>query len=81
MLIFSLRVMDSAGGAVSTNPSLVYVILKPNNITGTPASGIGSTVPGINQQNPPIPPNPGINQQNPPIPPNPGNAIFAPRFH
>ena len=35
MLIFSLRVMDSDGGAVSSNPALVYVILKPNNITGS----------------------------------------------
>ena len=94
MLIFSLRVMDSDGGAVSSNPSLVYVILKPNNITGTPASGVGGTVPGINQQNPQIPPTPGINQQNPQIPPTPGinqqnpqipptsgNAILSPRFH
>jgi hypothetical protein len=68
MLIFTLRVMDSDGGAVSSNPSVVYVTLKPNNISGTPASGVGSTIPGFNQQNPQIPPNPG-------------NAIFTPRFH
>ena len=66
MLIFSLRVMDSDGGAVSTN-SLVYVILKPNNITGS-SSGIGSTVSGINQQPPPI----TLKS---------GNTIFTPRFH
>ena len=67
MLIFSLRVMDSDGGAVSTNQALVYVILKPNNITGS-SSGIGSMVSGINQQPPPITPKSG-------------NTIFTPRFH
>ena len=68
MLIFSLRVMDSDGGAVSSNQALVYVILKPNNITGSPASGIGSAVSGINQQPPPITSKSG-------------NTIFTPRFH
>jgi hypothetical protein len=68
LLIFSLRVMDSDGGAVSSNQALVYVMLKHNNITGAPASGVGSPVSGINQQAPPI-----ISKA--------GNAIFAPRFH
>jgi hypothetical protein len=68
LLIFSLRVMDSDGGAVSSNQALVYVTLKHNDTTGTPASGVGSPVSGINQQAPPI-----ISKA--------GNAIFAPRFH
>ncbi len=68
MLIFSLRVMDSDGGAVSSNQALVYVILKHNNITGSLASGIGST-------------GSGINQQPPPITTKSGNTIFTPRFH
>jgi hypothetical protein len=63
-LIFNLRVMDSDGGAVSSNPALVYIILKHDNIVGAPASGVGSTVLGNNQQNPSITPNTG-------------NAIFA----
>ena len=68
MLIFSLKVMDNDGGAVSSNQALVYVIVKHNNIAGSVASGIGSTVSGINQQLPPITPKSG-------------NTIFTPRFH
>jgi hypothetical protein len=60
-LAFSLKVMDSDGGAVSNNPTIVYVIVKhnPNNI--------GPTTPGTTiiqpqelkqqQSHPPIVPN------------------------
>ena len=67
-LIFSLRVMDSDGGAVSSNPAFVYIFLKHNNIAGTSASGFGSTVLGNNQQNLPISPTTG-------------NTLIAPRFN
>jgi len=43
-LAFSVKVLDSDGGAVNSNPAIVYVMVKhnPNNIGTT-----GGNVPGI----------------------------------
>lgn len=61
MLAFSLRVTDSDGGAVSNNPSIVYVMVKhnPNNIGPTENTGDSSNTPGTTviqpqQLHPPI---------------------------
>jgi hypothetical protein len=67
MLVFSLRVMESDGGAVSSNPATVYVFVK-NNIATSPASVAGSTI---------VAPA----QHTIPTLPNSGNSIFTPRFH
>jgi hypothetical protein len=64
MLIFSLRVIDSDGGAVSSNPALAYIVVKPEAANG-PSSNSGG--PG------------GINQQTIPIIPNTGNTVLVPR--
>lgn len=52
MLAFSLRVMDSDGGALSTNPAIVYVTVKHNpGLNNNPQFGAGNAAPGntINQ--------------------------------
>jgi hypothetical protein len=78
-LIFSLRVMDSDGGAVSTNPALVYVFVKHNSAVIASGSGGTSSNPSIggiiNNRQAPVSPPPFS------ITPNTGNTIFAPRFH
>ena len=69
MLAFSLKVLDSDGGAVSTNPTIVYIMIKhnPNNIGAT-----GGNTPGTNIIQPQQP-----QQQPQPIVPN-KNAISPP---
>jgi hypothetical protein len=72
-LAFSVKVLDSDGGAVNSNPAIVYVMVKhnPNNIGTT-----GGNVPGITaiqpqqqqQQLQPIVPN--KNAISPPSQPN-----------
>ena len=46
MLAFSLKVMDSDGGSVSTNPAIVYVMIKhnPNNIGTTGGNTPGTII-------------------------------------
>jgi hypothetical protein len=71
VLAFSLRVIDNHG-AVSTNPTVVYIMVKHNNVaTSTATAGAGSSIGSIinNQQTPP-----------PLTTPNTGNTIFVPRL-
>jgi hypothetical protein len=88
MLAFSLKVMDTDGGAVSSNPSIVYVIVKhnPNNIGTT-----GGNTPGASiiqpqqqqqqqqqQQRPIVPNNNAINP--PSQPSSPSTSTSAPQI-
>ena len=61
MLAFSLKVIDSDGGAASSNPSIVYVMVKhnPNNIGTTGGNTPGTTIlqPQHQQPQQPIVPN------------------------
>ena len=58
VLAFSLRVLDNHG-AVSTNPSVVYVTVKhnPNNIGTTGGNTPGTNIIQPQQQQQPIIPN------------------------
>jgi hypothetical protein len=73
ILAFSLRVVDTDGGAVSGNPAIVYVYVKhnpiPNNNNPSIGGGSGSNVPGniINPQQ----------QQQPLVPNNNNNFVPA----
>jgi hypothetical protein len=77
ILAFSLKVMDSDGGAVNSNPAIVYVYVRhnPNNngpITGGSSGNTAGTI--VNpqeQQQPPVPNNnlaPAPSQRNSPLP-------------
>ena len=59
MLAFSLKVMDSDGGSVSSNPAIAYVMIKhnPNNIGTTGGNTPGTIIIQPQQQQQPIVPN------------------------
>jgi hypothetical protein len=73
ILAFGLRVVDNDGGAVSSNPAIVYVYVKhnpiPNNNNPSIGGGSGGNVPGtiINPQQ----------QQQPLVPNNNNNFVPA----
>ncbi len=70
MLAFSLKVLDSDGGAVNSNPTIVYIMIKhnPNNIGAIGGNTPGTTIHQPQQQQQPIVPN--NNALSPPSQPN-----------
>jgi hypothetical protein len=73
ILAFSLRVMDSDGGAVSSNPAIVYIMAKHNNpINNSPLIGGSSNTLGN------IIINPQHQQQQPLVPNNNNNNNLVP---
>ena len=58
MLAFSLKAMDSDGGSVSSNPAIVYVMIKhnPNNVGTTGGNTPGTIIIQPQQQQQPISP-------------------------
>jgi hypothetical protein len=77
ILAFSLKVMDSDGGAVNSNPAIVYVYVRhnPNNngpITGGSSGNTAGTIVNPQEQQQPLVPNnnlaPAPSQRNSPLP-------------
>jgi hypothetical protein len=77
ILAFSLKVMDSDGGAVNSNPAIVYVYVRhnPNNngpTTGGSSGNTAGTIVNPQEQQQPLVPNnnlaPAPSQRNSPLP-------------